>query len=131
MKRWSDTVSDGAGFGVRDVGDAQASVDPAVAQPGDEGVLGRQGAADGLLVALQMLLDRGGRARVVFLKKGQCYRSMVADYAITDLGEPDDTWEEFANFAANVLAPERTLLEKITVFSLAARRTRERCRRGL
>lgn len=40
-------------------------------------------------------------------------RSMVADYEV------------------NVLAPERTLLEKIAVFSLAARKTRERCRRGL
>lgn len=41
------------------------------------------------------------------------YRSMVADYAITELGETADTWEEFAPFEANVLAPERTLLEKI------------------
>ncbi|RIJ77859.1 hypothetical protein D1871_04950 [Nakamurella silvestris] len=39
-------------------------------------------------------------------------RSMVANYAINELGESDDTWEEFAEFEVNVLNPERTLLEK-------------------
>lgn len=48
------------------------------------------------------------------------YRSMVADYAITELGEPEDTWEEFASFEVNVLAPERTLLEKIAAVHDAA-----------
>lgn len=48
------------------------------------------------------------------------YRSMVADYAITDLGEPEDTWEEFAHFEVLVLAPERTLLEKIAAVHDAA-----------
>ena len=48
------------------------------------------------------------------------YRSMVADYAVTDLGEPEDTWEEFAHFVVNVLAPERTLLEKIAAVHDAA-----------
>lgn len=48
------------------------------------------------------------------------YRSMVADQAITQLGEPEDTWEEFASFEVNVLAPERTLLEKIAAVHDAA-----------
>ena len=48
------------------------------------------------------------------------YRSMVADYAITELGEAEDTWEEFATFTVNVLAPERTLLEKIAAVHDAA-----------
>jgi hypothetical protein len=51
---------------------------------------------------------------------GHLYRSMVADYAITELGEPEDTWEEFASFEVNVLAPERTLLEKIAAVHDAA-----------
>jgi hypothetical protein len=49
-------------------------------------------------------------------------RSMVADYAITELGETEDTWEEFASFMVNVLAPERTLLEKIAAVHDAATR---------
>ena len=50
------------------------------------------------------------------------YRSMVADYAIGELGETEDTWEEFASFTVNVLAPERTLLEKIAAVHDAADR---------
>lgn len=50
------------------------------------------------------------------------YRSMIANYAITDLGEPESTWEEFASFTVNVLAPERTLLEKIAAVHDAAAR---------
>lgn len=41
------------------------------------------------------------------------YRSMVADYAIDLLGEPEDAWDEFAPFDVLTLAPERTLLEKL------------------
>jgi len=48
------------------------------------------------------------------------YRSMVAEYAITEFGEPEDTWEEFASFKVSVLAPERTLLEKIAAVHDAA-----------
>lgn len=40
-------------------------------------------------------------------------RSIVADYAIAELGEPDDQWEEFTAFDVNVLGAERTLLEKL------------------
>ena len=50
---------------------------------------------------------------------------MVADYAITHLGEPEDTWEESASFEVNVLAPERTLLEKIAAVHDAAVRNTE------
>jgi hypothetical protein len=48
---------------------------------------------------------------------------MVADYAITELGETEDTWEEFESFTVNVLAPERTLLEKIAAVHGAAIRS--------
>lgn len=45
---------------------------------------------------------------------------MVADYAISELGESEETWEEFASFKVSVLAPERTLLEKIAAVHDAA-----------
>lgn len=39
-------------------------------------------------------------------------RSMVAEYAIDVLGVPPNEWEEFAPVTVEVLAPERTLIEK-------------------
>jgi len=39
-------------------------------------------------------------------------RSMIAEYAEEILGEGPSTWEEFAPVSIDVLAPERTLLEK-------------------
>lgn len=39
-------------------------------------------------------------------------RSMVAEYAIGELGEDESVWHEFAPVTIEVLAPERTLLEK-------------------
>ncbi len=49
------------------------------------------------------------------------YRSMVAEYALT-IGDGEDTWEEFASFEVYVLAPERTLLEKVAAVHDAATR---------
>jgi hypothetical protein len=49
------------------------------------------------------------------------YRSIVAEHALT-LGEDESTWEEFASFNVWVLAPERTLLEKIAAVHDAATR---------
>jgi Nucleotidyl transferase AbiEii toxin, Type IV TA system len=59
-----------------------------------------------------VLLELGSRGGT-YPAGPHAYRSMVADYAITELAEPDDTWDEFASFEVNVLAPKRTLLEKI------------------
>lgn len=42
-------------------------------------------------------------------------RSMVAEYADSERGEGPDTWEEFAPLTVQVLAPERTLLEKLAL----------------
>ncbi len=54
------------------------------------------------------------------------YRSLIAEHAITALGESASTWEEFAIFSVNVLAPERTLLEKLAaVHDAASRNDRE------
>lgn len=50
------------------------------------------------------------------------YRSLIADYAITELGEGASVWEEFALFEVNVLAPERTLFEKLAAVHDAASR---------
>lgn len=41
-------------------------------------------------------------------------RSIAAEYAISELGESEDQWEEFASFDVNVLGAERTLLEKLS-----------------
>lgn len=50
------------------------------------------------------------------------YRSLVAEHAITALAESEATWEEFAAFSVNVLAPERTLFEKLAAVHDAASR---------
>lgn len=50
------------------------------------------------------------------------YRSLVAEHAISTLGESEATWEEFAAFRVNVLAPERTLFEKLAAVHDAASR---------
>lgn len=42
-------------------------------------------------------------------------RSMVAEYAQAELGEGPSTWQEFAPLTVQVLAPERTLLEKLAL----------------
>lgn len=47
-------------------------------------------------------------------------RAMVAIYADEVLGEGDSVWEEFAPFDVNVLAPERTLFEKLAAVHAAA-----------
>ncbi|PCK23252.1 nucleotidyl transferase AbiEii/AbiGii toxin family protein [Rhodococcus qingshengii] len=47
-------------------------------------------------------------------------RSMVAEFAITELNEDPTTWEEFTAFELRVLAPERTLLEKLSAVHTAA-----------
>ncbi len=49
------------------------------------------------------------------------YRSLVAEHALT-LGVSESTWEEFTSFNVWVLAPERTLLEKIAAVHDAATR---------
>lgn len=50
------------------------------------------------------------------------YRSLIAHHAISVLGEDESTWEEFAAFEVNVLAPERTLFEKLAAVHDAASR---------
>jgi hypothetical protein len=59
-------------------------------------------------------------------------RSMVAEYAESHLGEGPDTWAEFAPATVQVLAPERTLLEKLTLLhDLASRFPDEAAQQGM
>lgn len=71
------------------------------------------GLKDGVLLELG---SRGG----THPHDSHSYRSLVADYATAELGESKDTWEEFAAFDVDVLAPERTLLEKVAAVHDAA-----------
>jgi hypothetical protein len=50
------------------------------------------------------------------------YRSLIADHAIAVLDDDESAWEEFASFNVNVLAPERTLFEKLAAVHDAASR---------
>lgn len=68
-----------------------------------------------------VLLELGSRGGT-YPAGAHSYRSMVACYAMTELGEPESTWEEFSAFTVDVLAPERTLLEKIAAVHDAADR---------
>lgn len=59
------------------------------------------------------------------------FRSLVADFALTVLGGGISDWEEFAVFDIIVLAPERTLLEKLAaVHDAASRQDTERLLRS-
>lgn len=47
-------------------------------------------------------------------------RSHVSEFAMDELGEPVDAWEEFAPVSVRTLAPERTLMEKVALLHTAA-----------
>lgn len=49
-------------------------------------------------------------------------RSLVANFAIEQLAESPETWEEFAPVSVEVLSPERTLLEKLALLHDAVTR---------
>ncbi len=66
-----------------------------------------------------VLLELGTRgSRSPFIEHE--YRSLISDFAIRQLGEADTAWEEFGAFRVLVLAPERTLLEKLSAVHDAA-----------
>lgn len=68
-----------------------------------------------------VLLEMGCRGGT-FPTQNRTLRSMVAEHAIDVLGETADTWEELASVDIEVLAPERTLLEKLALLHDAAAR---------
>lgn len=49
-------------------------------------------------------------------------RSMIANFAIDQLGDSDQEWAEWAHFEVEVLAPARTLLEKLAAVHVAVTR---------
>ncbi|WP_305095289.1 nucleotidyl transferase AbiEii/AbiGii toxin family protein [Prescottella sp. R16] len=68
-----------------------------------------------------VLLEMGSRGGT-FPTRQHRIRSLIADFAIDVLGDTPDTWEEFAPFEVEVLAPERTLFEKLAALHDAASR---------
>lgn len=60
-----------------------------------------------------VILEMGSRGGPEPMER-RSLRSIAADYAISELGESEDQWEEFAFFDVNVLGAERTLLEKLS-----------------
>ncbi|WP_280470722.1 nucleotidyl transferase AbiEii/AbiGii toxin family protein [Nocardia farcinica] len=71
-----------------------------------------------------VLLEMGSRGGT-FPTSHHQIRSLIADFAIGQLGDSADTWEEFEPFTVEVLAPERTLFEKLAALHDGASRAPE------
>jgi Nucleotidyl transferase AbiEii toxin, Type IV TA system len=61
-----------------------------------------------------VLLEMGCRGGTYPVRQHEL-RSMIAEHAIEVLGESPEAWDEFAPVPVDVLAPERTLLEKLSL----------------
>jgi len=73
-------------------------------------------AADALTEGIYLEIgSRGGPAP----SRDVPIRSMIADHAIANLDVAENEYEEFAPVVAHVLAPERTLIEKIALLAAA------------
>lgn len=68
-----------------------------------------------------VLLEMGTRGGI-FPTQRHAIRSLIADFAVEAFGDTSDTWEEFAPFIIDVLAPERTLFEKLSALHDGASR---------
>ena len=68
-----------------------------------------------------VLLEMGSRGGT-YPTQAHDLRSLLAEYAINTLGETEASWDEFAAVSVSVLAPERTLLEKLALLHDAASR---------
>jgi hypothetical protein len=68
-----------------------------------------------------VLLEMGSRGGA-FPTREHDLPSMIANHAVDTLGEADDAWDEFESVSVAVLAPERTLLEKLALLHDAASR---------
>jgi hypothetical protein len=69
-----------------------------------------------------VLLEMGCRGGT-YPTQQHALRSMVAEHAIDVLGENPAAWDEFAPVSVSVLAPERTLLEKLALLHDGASRS--------
>lgn len=74
------------------------------------------------LISPGVLLEMGCRGGT-YPTAPYALRSLVADHAIEILGESAATWEEFTAVELEVLAPERTLLEKLALLHDGAARS--------
>lgn len=68
-----------------------------------------------------VLLEMGSRGGTYPTEPHQL-RSMLANFAIEQLSESPEAWEEFAPVTVEVLSPERTLLEKLALLHDAVSR---------
>lgn len=68
-----------------------------------------------------VLLEMGTRGGT-FPTEKHLIRSTIADYAVNELGDTEETWQEFQPFTVAVLAPERTMLEKLSALHDGASR---------
>lgn len=68
-----------------------------------------------------VLLEMGTRGGTFPTRRHQI-RSLLADFAIDHFDDSTDTWAEFSPFAVEVLAPERTLFEKLSALHDGAAR---------
>jgi len=66
------------------------------------------------LMSEGVLLEMGSRGGT-HPTQTHTFRSMAAEYAIGDLGDSPGEWDEFAPITVEVLAPERTLFEKLAL----------------
>lgn len=73
------------------------------------------------VVAEGVLLEMGSRGGS-YPARRRDLRSLIANHAINTVGDGEDTWEEFATVPVSVLAPERTLLEKLALLHDGASR---------
>ncbi|QCO97327.1 nucleotidyl transferase AbiEii/AbiGii toxin family protein [Arthrobacter sp. 24S4-2] len=71
-----------------------------------------------------VLLEMGTRGGT-FPTEGHSIRSLAAEYALQTLGDDESTYEEFTPVHVQVLAPERTLLEKLALVHDAVTRLPE------
>jgi hypothetical protein len=74
------------------------------------------------IVSPGVLLEMGCRGGI-YPTATHALRSMVANHAVEVLGESADAWDEFAPVRVDVLAPERTLLEKLALLHDCAARS--------
>ncbi len=68
-----------------------------------------------------VLLEMGSRGGTHPTQQHQL-RAIIADFAIDELGETEETWQEFERFTVSVLAPERTMFEKLSALHDGASR---------
>ena len=90
----------------------------------------REATADGqALISSGVLLEMGCRGGT-YPTQRHSIRSMAAEYAVDDLGDGPDTWDEFAVVEVEVLAPERTLFEKLALLHDGVTRYPDEAARG-